>query len=114
MKRKKKISEKKPLVCIVHYPNKDESMYSAIKDISTINEERIRLAKSERESYTDENFHREQCESIPDEINHDKQGTHLNPCYKKFTLILSKKKRNQLKNLNDYLKGYHHHHEKMH
>lgn len=93
MKRKKKINEKKPLVCIVHYPNKDESKYSAIKDISTINEERIRLAKSERESYTDENFHREQCESIPDEINHDKHGIHLDPCYKKFTLILSKKKK---------------------
>ena len=80
-------------MCIVHYPNKDESKYSVIRDISTINEERIRLAKSERESYTNENFHSEHCESIPDEINHDKHGIHLDPCYKKFTLILSKNKK---------------------
>ena len=91
MKEKKKVNEKKPLRCIVHYPKKDESKYSNIKEISKVNEERIRRAKSERETYTDENFHREQCESIPDEINHEKDGIHLDPCYKKFTLILSKK-----------------------
>ena len=35
--RKKKNNEN--LVCIVHYPNKDESKYTDIKEISTINEE---------------------------------------------------------------------------
>ena len=52
------------MVCILHYPNKDESKYTDIKEISAINEERLRLAKSERETYTDENFHREQYASI--------------------------------------------------
>ena len=59
MKRKKKKNNEN-LVCIVHYPNKDESKYTDIKKISAKNEERIRLAKSERETYTDQNIHREQ------------------------------------------------------
>ena len=42
MKRKKK-KNKENLVCFVHYPNKDESKYINIKEISAINEERIRL-----------------------------------------------------------------------
>ena len=74
------------MVCIVPYPNKDERKYSAI------NEERIWLAKSERETYTDENFHREQCISVPKEIKHDKHGIHLEPCCIQFTLILAKSK----------------------
>ena len=59
-------------MCTVHYPKKDDSMYTDIKEISTINEERIRHVKSKRETYTDKNFHREQCASIIKEINHDK------------------------------------------
>ena len=91
MKRMKKKNNKN-LVCIVHYPNQDESKHSDINEISAENEERIRLAKSERETYTDENFRREQCASIPNEINHDRHGIHLEPCYKQFTLILAKSK----------------------
>ena len=89
-RKKKKIYEN--LVCIVDYPNKDESKYADIKEISAINEERTRLAKSEHETYTGESFHREQCASIPNEINHDKHGIHLEPCYKQFTLIVAKSK----------------------
>ena len=72
--------------------SKDESKYTDIKEISATNEKRIRLAKSERETYTDENFHREQCASIPNEIIHDKHDIHLELCYKQFTLILAKSK----------------------
>ena len=91
MKRKKKKNNEN-LVCIVHYPNKDESKYTDIKEISAVNEEQIRLAKSEREIYTDENFRRGQCVSIPNAINHDRHGIHLEPCYKQFILILPKSK----------------------
>ena len=86
-RKKKKIYEN--LVCIVDYPNKDESKYADIKEISAINEERTRLAKSEHETYTGESFHREQCASIPNEINHDKHGIHLEPCYKQFMELIS-------------------------
>ena len=51
-----KKTENNSLVCIVHYPKKDESKYSALKQISARNEDRIRLAKSERETYNDDNF----------------------------------------------------------
>ena len=43
---------------VVHYLNKNESKYTDIKEISAVNEERIQLAKSESETYTDENFRR--------------------------------------------------------
>ena len=56
---------------------KDESKYTDIKEISAINKKWIRLAKSERETYTDETYHREQCASIPNQINHDRHGIHL-------------------------------------
>ena len=36
MKQKKK-KKNENLVCIVHYPNKDESNYTDIKEISAIN-----------------------------------------------------------------------------
>ena len=113
MKRTKKKNNEN-LVCIMHYPNKDESNYTDIKEISTINKERIRLAKPERETYTDKNFHREQCASIPNEINRDKHGTYLELCYKQFTLILAKSKKNYLKKHNDYLEDYHLQQEKRH
>ena len=57
MKQKKKENNKN-LVYVVHYLNKNESKYTDIKEISAVNDERIQLAKSESETYTDENFHR--------------------------------------------------------
>ena len=80
------------LVFIVHYPNADETKYNGVKEIFVRNKDRIRVAKSERETYTDENFHRKQCASIPNKISHDKPGIHLEPCFKQFTLILAKSK----------------------
>ena len=75
--------------CIVHYSGYDKDKYSAIKDISTQNEERIRMAKSIREGTGGRNHHQEQCNLIPDKIDKHKHGIHLDPCYKKFTLICS-------------------------
>lgn len=85
-----KNKQKKNLSCIIHYANQDT--FSDIKEISASNEERIRLAKSAREKCNDENYHIEQCESIPEQIDKTLHGIHSTPCYKKFTLILSKTK----------------------
>ena len=76
MKRKKK-KNNQDLVCIVPYPSKDESKYTDIKETSGINEKRIRLAKLERQTFTDETFHRAQCASIPNQNNNDRPGIHL-------------------------------------
>ena len=67
----------------MHYPNKNESKYTDIKEISAINEEQIHLAKSEYEIYT---------ASILNEINHGRQGVYFEPCYKQFALSLAKSK----------------------
>ena len=67
----------------MHYPHHDPEKYSAIKQVSLVNEERIRLAKIERErERTNENYHRDQCESIPETIDHSIHGLQLEPCYK--------------------------------
>ena len=80
------------LTCIVHYIDQDPVKYSKIKQISPVNEQRIKAAKLEREQLVDSsNRHLEQCRSIPEIIDHQKHGIHLEPCYKKFTLILAKK-----------------------
>ena len=56
-----------------------------------MNERRMKDAKSEREK-DGENHHKEQCDTIPDSVNNELHGIHLETCYKKFTLILSGKK----------------------
>ena len=42
--------------CIIYYDGYDK--YSKIKDLSAINEERIRKAKTIRETFNDENYHK--------------------------------------------------------
>ena len=42
--------------CIIYYDGHDK--YSKIKDLSAINEERIRKAKTIRETFNDENYHK--------------------------------------------------------
>ena len=74
--------------CIIHYDGHEE--YSKNKDLSAINEERIRKAKTIRETFNDENYHKKQCDTIPATINHEVCGMHMTPCYKKFTLIISR------------------------
>lgn len=79
------------LCCIIHYSIKNCS-YSKLKPISLVNKEKIYAAKLVRERYDDANYHKYQCLSIPEEIDPDIHGIHLEPCYKKFVLILSNKK----------------------
>ena len=73
--------------CIVHYPDLDN--YSALKDVSTVNERRIKEAKALRETLKGRNHHEEQCNLIPATIDPSKHAVHLDPCYKRFTLIIS-------------------------
>ena len=86
--------------CIVHYDIKD-TKYSNIKEISSVNKEKIYSAKSIRESLGGKNHHADQCQLIPEEIDPVQHGIHLVPCYKKFTLILSKEKDRSSENSNN-------------
>ena len=78
------------LCCIVHY-NARDAKYSKIKPVSSINKTKINAAKSLRESLGGVHHHKEQCDLIPETVNETKDGIHLEPCYKKFTIILSQK-----------------------
>ena len=79
------------LNCIIHYNIKD-AKYSKIKPVSETNEERIVSAKNLRQSKGGLNHHKEQCDSVPEDIDPSKHGIHLEPCYKKFVFILSQEK----------------------
>ena len=72
--------------CIIHYEKYNK--YSGIKAINDVNEQRIRNAKIERETLGGCNHHKTQCDMVPEIINHDVHGIHIEPCYKKLTLIL--------------------------
>ena len=74
-------------MCIIHYDIKD-AKYSKLKKISDINKDRISNAKILREREGGLRYHKQQCKSIPEEIDDSKHGIHLEPCYKKFTFIL--------------------------
>ena len=76
--------------CIVHYPDYDT--YSQLKVITPNNEIRLREAKERRTQLLGENYHNEQCDTIPDVIDQEKHCIHSAPCYKKFTLIISDKR----------------------
>ena len=73
--------------CIAHYDG--HKKHSKIKDLSAINEERIRKAKTIQETFKDENYHKKQCHTISDTINHEVHEVHMTPRYKNFTLIIS-------------------------
>ena len=76
------------LECIIHYDIKD-AKYSKLKQISDINKDRISNTKILREREGGLRYHKQQCKSIPGEVDDSKHGIHLEPCYKKFTFILS-------------------------
>ena len=74
--------------CIVHYEIKNEK-YSCLGNISENAYQRTLEAKTICEELGGANFHREQCLNVPDVLDPAVHAVHLNPCYKKLTLIMS-------------------------
>ena len=72
--------------CIIHY--KGLSNYSNLTQLSKTNKERILLAKAEREKLGGKHYHRDQCDGVPESFG-ENDYMHLEPCCKKFTLILA-------------------------
>jgi len=64
--------------CIIHYEG--QSSYSELKDLSETNIKRIKEAKKKRQEIGGAHCH-SQAELVPEEIDHNKYGVHLNPCY---------------------------------
>lgn len=67
--------------CIVHYEK--QSYYSSIKKLSDTNVKRIQEAKLKRVEVGGVHRHEEQSNGIPDVIDTEKFGVHLEPCYKR-------------------------------
>ena len=76
-------------ICIVHYAGYES--YTKLKCISAVNESKIREANALRYQVGGENHHKQQCDLVPEVIDHFKHGIHLEPCYKKYTLIVSQR-----------------------
>ena len=76
--------------CIIHYDGQEKC--SKIKDLSAINKERIRKAKTMQEAFNDQNCHKKQCDTIPATIYYEVHGVYMTPLYKKFTLIIGRTK----------------------
>ena len=74
------------LKCIIHYEYENKTC-SKIKHIFDVNWKRINAAKEIRISKGGSNHHKEQCDLVPDSIDPEIHGIHMEPCYKKFTLI---------------------------
>ena len=77
------------LTCIIHYPSKNTT-YSKLKEVTEGAWEKIQNAKAIREEKGGDNHHKQQCDLVPDHIDPALHGIHLTPCYKKFTLIISR------------------------
>ena len=84
------------LECVVHYSLKDVE-YSNVTRLSENEHGRFLEAKAIRQELEGENEHKHQCDSIPAVINPCRHGIHLEPCYKKFTLIITSNKRKHLR-----------------
>ena len=70
--------------CIVHYA--DQKSYGKIKKLSQINIEKIKLAKQKRQQIGGVHCH-SQVDLVPDQIDPEKHGVHLEPCYKRCYFI---------------------------
>lgn len=64
------------LHCIIHY-NIMDAKYSKIKPVLEIRKQRIINAKNLQESKGGLNYHKEECNSIPEMIAQSKHGVHL-------------------------------------
>ena len=80
------------LKCIIHYDLKDKAC-SKIKQISDVIWKRINAAKEIRISVGGSYHHKEQCDLVPDSIDPEIHGIHMEPCYKKFTLIIAQERK---------------------
>ena len=80
-------TEKMQCAVDYHFTNTD---YSELKALTDNQYERLVEAKEVRLAATFENQYLEQCNSLPiDGFDRARHGAHLNPCYKKFTKIMS-------------------------
>ena len=82
------------LQCVAHYESSKYD-YSKLIVLSSNAHSRLLQAKQIRRDQGGTNVHREQGALIPDHIDPNIHGIHMEPCYKKFTLIISQLKRNQ-------------------
>ena len=80
-------------LCCVHSYGKPR--YGAWKNITEINEARISKAKIGHKAML-ERGDRAQCQTVPDQINHEHHGTDLNTCYNQFTRVLADDKKEEL------------------
>ena len=87
------------LKCVAHYSSKDFE-YSDLIPLSDHAHSILLEAKAIRLEKDVQNEHQEQCSSIPNEVDYALHGIHMEPCYKKFTVIISKA-RNERKTSND-------------
>ena len=67
--------------CIVHYKN--QTTYSKLKKLTETNIEKIRKAREKRQQIGGLHCH-PQVDLIPDEIDPERHGVHLEPCYKRY------------------------------
>ena len=72
--------------CIIHYKGFPD--YTNLKELIERNKQRIVEVKKEREQLGGEHHRKEQCDGIPETFA-ENDCIHLEPCYKKFTLILA-------------------------
>ena len=71
----------KKLNCIVHYA--DQTSYHNIKKLSQTNIDKIRKTKIKREEIGGDHLHENQISQIPNNIDLEIHGVHLEPCYKR-------------------------------
>ena len=79
--------------CVAHYAYSDRN-YSELKGLSSNQYDRLVQANKIRLESSLDNRHTQQCTTVPDNgFDVTKHGVHLEPCYKKFTAIISSLKR---------------------
>ena len=74
------------LKCIIHYEN--QVSYSEIKSLTETNLRRISEAREKRNELCGKNNHLEQIKQIPEKIDPELHGVHLEPCYKRYWCLV--------------------------
>ena len=70
------------LKCIIHYEN--QVSYSEIRSLRETNLRRIPEARKKQNELGGKNNHLEQIKQIPEKIDPELHGVHLEPCYKRY------------------------------